>query len=319
MDKDIKINSVKSEIDYLAQEFRDNPNYFDTKFVCEAYQSCGLDVYPNPKSLELISSITKALKDKTAFSVIRIGDGEMNLLALDAYPKTPLINKASAKEIVAMMEDCFILTPLYETILRDLLFSSILQADIIGVLGVYRINPNHNIEDKIKRLLVSKSQRGTSGHIRGVEFMLNMGKAKQLENKIITSAFLYLSILDNLETIFTETSKVFLITKNKKVFLKLQKRYTNIKFIYLQIGNSNKEDLSETPHFLFELYNQLPQDMSDSLTLIGAGVWAEIYAMWIKQKGGVAVDIGSGFDLLNGESTRIFHHRLKEDTLKYKL
>lgn len=106
---------------------------------------------------------------------------------------------------------------------------------------------------------------------------------------------------------------------NKKIYLKLQRHYANIKFIYLQIGNNNREDLSETPDFLFELYNQLPQDMSNSLTLIGAGVWAEIYAMWIKQKGGVAIDIGSGFDLLNGESTRLFHRRLKEDALKYTL
>lgn len=183
MNKNRETENLKREIDYLAQEFRNNPNYFDTKFVCEAYESYGLNVYANPKNLQIISCITKALKDKTPFSVIRIGDGEMNLLTLDAYPQTPFINRASAKEIVTMMEDQFILTPPYETILRDLLFSSILQADIVGVLGVYRINSEHNIEDKIKHLLSSKSQRGQSGHLRGVEFMLNMGKKKQLQTK----------------------------------------------------------------------------------------------------------------------------------------
>ncbi|MEA2047498.1 MAG: hypothetical protein U9O64_03525 [Campylobacterota bacterium] len=319
LNKEKRITDLKSEINCLAQEFRDNPNYFDTEFVCKAYQSYGLDVYPNPKNLEIISVITKALEDKTALSVIRIGDGEMNLLALDAYPKTPLLNRASAQEIIAMMEDSFILTPFYEVILRDLLFASILHADIIGVLGVYRINPNHNIEDKIKHLLLSKSQRGASGHFRGVDFMLNMGKLNKLQNKIISSAFLYLSILDNLETIFSKTSKVFLITKNREIFLKLKKHYLNIEFILIEVGETKAEDLSETPNFLFELYDKLPSNMSGSLTLIGAGVWAEIYAMWIKHKGGVAVDIGSGFDLLDGKITRLFHRRLKEDAHQYKL
>lgn len=50
--------------------------------------------------------------------------------------------------------------------------------------------------------------------------------------------------------------------------------------------------------------------MRGALCLVGAGFWSEIYCAWIKQRGGVAVDIGSGFNLLDGGAPRPIHKAL---------
>jgi hypothetical protein len=41
--------------------------------------------------------------------------------------------------------------------------------------------------------------------------------------------------------------------------------------------------------------------MAGTLCLVGAGMWAELYWTWIRRRGGVAVDIGSGMVLLAGQ------------------
>jgi hypothetical protein len=68
--------------------------------------------------------------------------------------------------------------------------------------------------------------------------------------------------------------------------------------------------LPPSPDFLAEVASQLPQDLRGWCCLIGAGPWAEIYCSWAKQRGGVAVDIGSGFDLLAGTPSRPAHTAL---------
>jgi hypothetical protein len=67
---------------------------------------------------------------------------------------------------------------------------------------------------------------------------------------------------------------------------------------------------ADNPHFLSDVASALPHDLHGCLCLVGAGPWAEIYCAWIKQRGGVAVDIGSGFDLLDGTITRPIHRVL---------
>jgi len=61
---------------------------------------------------------------------------------------------------------------------------------------------------------------------------------------------------------------------------------------------------------LYEVEAQLPEDMSGCLYLIGAGVWTEFHCTLAKQRGGVAIDVGSDFDLLAGVSSRPVHERI---------
>jgi hypothetical protein len=94
----------------------------------------------------------------------------------------------------------------------------------------------------------------------------------------------------------------------------LKIKYPYVDFEYIPVGDT--VDRSNRPTFLFKIFAALPQDMSGCLCLIGAGPWAEIYCTWVKQRGGVALDIGSGFDLLDGKLLRPIHKLLDQGRIK---
>ncbi|HKO39394.1 MAG TPA: hypothetical protein VJU14_13600 [Solirubrobacterales bacterium] len=66
-------------------------------------------------------------------------------------------------------------------------------------------------------------------------------------------------------------------------------------------------DPSDDPHFpsVFEgLRRDIDVRSPGELFLVGAGYLGKIYCGWVKERGGIAIDIGSVFDLWAGEATR---------------
>ena len=59
----------------------------------------------------------------------------------------------------------------------------------------------------------------------------------------------------------------------------------------------------------------LDRSLAGTLVLVGAGPWSEFHCTWVKERGGVAVDFGSGFDLLAGAATRPIHHKIDRGAL----
>lgn len=311
------MNIPQSEFDEFSQSVQSHPEYLDTEYVIDKYRQYGLDSIPDPFGAEIMSPIKQALSTGKPLSVIRIGDGETNLLSYGAYPETPFLNHAVVKQIIAMQKDHFKVDPFWMIILRDLMMGALLQADIIGVIGLWRLDIP-STEDIVQRFL--KDNRGICGHWRAVDFMLSLAGRGVLRNKTLASAHLYFSVVENLQDILLLTDKVFIISNREQVVEKLTKRYPSVDFECIAVGTSTNGSLPDKPDFLFSTHAALPVDMSGSLSLLGAGPWTEIYCAWIKQRGGVAVDIGSGFDLLDGELTRPIHRMLGSDKMrKYSL
>ena len=97
----------------------------------------------------------------------------------------------------------------------------------------------------------------------------------------------------------------------------MRNRYPDSKFQHIATGHSGgagPADGLAAPEFLHDVENQLPEDLQGCLCLVGAGIWSEIYCTWIRQRGGVGVDIGSGFDLLAGKVTRPVHRGVLGET-----
>ncbi len=74
--------------------------------------------------------------------------------------------------------------------------------------------------------------------------------------------------------------------------------------LYLDLSQESK------PHFP-DFYHQLKQDLTvpfpGALFLVGAGLLGKIYCNWIKERGGIAIDIGAVFDTWAGDfKTRPF-------------
>lgn len=124
-------------------------------------------------------------------------------------------------------------------------------------------------------------------------------------------------MLEHLDRIFAAAKSVLLITSYAAASELLKDRFPQKAIETILIGQPRDEQtpLQDAPRFLQSVAEALPDDLSGWCCLVGAGIWAEIYCTWIKQRGGVAVDIGSGFDLLCGETSRPVHRALGLDDL----
>lgn len=152
--------------------------------------------------------------------------------------------------------------------------------------------------------------------------MLKLANKKYFDTKIIASAHLYFSVLKHLNSLLILARKIMIISNRKNIIENLQAKHPELCFDYIEIGinNADSNTLPDKPLFLNKVFLALPENMSGYLCLIGAGIWAEIYCTWVKQRGGVAIDIGSACDLLDGQITRPIHKMIDvEEMQKYKL
>jgi len=306
----------KNEIDFLVNTITSNPEYLNPLFIHNFHKNYTHSQFPDPFSDEVPKLIITAIKSSQPFSVIRIGDGEANLLSYNSHPETPILNFTAANKIISMQQDKFTPTPNNLSNIKSLLHYSIFNADIIGIIGLWRPQ-KRNTADLVSAFY--KDQRGISGHWRAIQHLLDMSYSGYLKNKVLASAHLYFSILDNLQEILDSAKKVLIITNISAVNEKLEDNYST-KVEHISVGHPLSSKRSAKPIFLNAIKSQLPSNMSNYLCLIGAGPWSEIYCTWVKQRGGVAIDIGTGFDLLDGKITRPIHKILNLETHnRYKL
>jgi len=301
------------ERDDFIRSVRSHPEYLDPALLIDRYRDCGLRVDPDPFSTEIIERIERALSAGQPYCVVRIGDGEANLLSYGAYPETPSLNRHVLERFIAMQQDRFKAGSLWRVLLRDLMMGALREADVVGVIGLWRYR-RPEVEEVVR--LFAEDPRGTSGHWRAMEYMLRLADEGLFRNRTVASAHLYFSLVENLHRLVGCTDTVFVISNRKRVTEKLSREYPGVHFEPLLIGAPTTGPLPDEPGFLLSVHERLPAEMSRSLSLVGAGPWAEIYCAWIKQRGGVAVDIGSGLDLLDGEATRPIHERLGRDRVR---
>ena len=302
------MNLPPIELKQILCSIHSHPEYLAPLQLQNSYHSLGLNIIADPFSHDIIDRIKIALKKKIPLSVIRIGDGEANILSFNAYPKTPNLNQYVFKKICSMQQDTFNLNTSTMLCLQEMMFSALLQADIIGIIGLWRAG-NPTIESLEK--MFKNDYRGISGHWRAIDFMLKLAHQNTFHNKILASAHLYFSILKYLPELLSCASEIIIISNRKNILVKLKNKYPKSNFSLIHIGQTNKSQLSNTPDFLEAVQKKLPNNMQGILCLVGAGIWAEIYCSWIKQRGGIAIDIGSGFDLLDGEITRPVHKKIE--------
>ncbi len=306
----------QSEFVSIIKSIRTNPKYGDPEYILSAYRLYGLQVVPDPFSIEIIIPIKQALLAREGLSVIRIGDGEINLMSYGVYETTPNLDHNVIKSILSMQQDTFEANDLWMIILRDLVMGAVAQADIVGVIGLWRPQGAISAEQFIE--LLYNDPRGISGQWRALDYMLYLAKQRFFDHKILASAHLYFSLLEHLDQIIPLAQKVILISDRKHIMEKLTRKYPKVNFEFIWIGIPPDSNIAprNQPDFLRSTFSVLPPDLHGTLGLVGAGPWAEIYCTWIKQRGGVGVDIGTGFDLLDGEVTRPVHKLLGSERVK---
>ena len=300
------------EIELFRRQVESRHEYDDPKQIIDAYRTCGLTVLPGAFNARVAAPILTALREGTPLSVIRIGDGEVSLFAHRAYAGTPGLDRHALAATLSAMEDSFQCSELWMTILRDLFLFAISQSDIVGVKGFGHAEDALAVVPRKDRVLrrLSHDLRGAVGGWRSIDLMIRFAEQGLLSGKLIASAHLYFAVLQNLDEIIAKSTSVVCVTSKANVVAALREKYPDRDFRHIAVGRgrrANRDRITSVPEFLLHVEEQLPDNLQGCLCLVGAGVWSEIYCTWIKRRGGVGVDIGSGFDLLDGRVTRPFH------------
>ena len=153
--------------DFIHSEFKLYPSD-ETRI--RAYRKSGHFVISDPNSDLIVDLILDALKERKPFSVLRIGDGEGNLMTYRKYPGTPRLDQYVAQEIINMQEDSFKASGLSLLLLRDMMNASTMQADILGVRGIW--GAYRTKQEQRKRPLMNaslSSKRTSDGKIRIIQ------------------------------------------------------------------------------------------------------------------------------------------------------
>jgi len=326
----MSMQTPDTEVARVVSAVLARPECLDPRAVADIYRRQGLLVIPDPSATAISEQVIRALQSQQPLSAIRIGDGEANLLTHNTYA-TPKLNAEVGKLILSMQSDNLEATDKWLKRLSRLMHLSILEADIVGVRGLW-ISKGDPLKKQDETAYCEQIQtagpaelRGLTGVWRATDYLLQLGQQGALQNKLICSAHFYLSILANLEQILAQTSCVYLITERSDLLALFTNRFANVAFKLIPVGSLRPAQPSSLDRvrklsFLGSTFRQIPRNMAGTLCLVGAGVWAELYCTWIRRRGGVAVDIGSGMDLLAGQCSRPVHYNwgLHED-LRYSL
>jgi hypothetical protein len=303
--------NLDADLARLADELQQNRHVFDLEWFRSSLGRNGHKVVANPAANDLIYLIEQALNERRPYSVIRLGDGEANLITYaGAQSTTPDLDWRVAAQIIELQADRFVPSPDLLLALRSSLKLSVLAANIVGVLGLWTRIPM--LVDTVLTKLPS-DPRGISGQIRGRYLALELPDLLP-QSTVLASAHLYVGILLNLDRLLTAAKRVVCITGRDAAVAKLRSRHPDIVVDHVAVGSDPicDENVPSTPEFLNRVRDALPGDAQGVLHLVGSGPWSEIYCHWIKQRGGVSVDLGSGFDLLAGMSTRPIHRYIPD-------
>jgi hypothetical protein len=300
-----------AEIELFIQYFRDCPDYFDTTYVREAYAQSGLIAECDPFGERLLEPVKSAIRNKKPFSAVRVGDGEANIMAFGKYHGTPCLDRHAFEESIMVQKDAFEVSGNSMTVLAETMWNAVADADMVGVLGLWRWHSREEfgLDDAIKCL--ESDYRGMVGHLRGIDIMLGWAREGLLRSKAVAPAHLYFSVVRHLQDLIEKATTVVCITDRVIVVEAMKTLFPDHEINLIEVGR--QESLKKSPSFLGSVEKSLPGDMRGIVCLVGAGVWAEIYCGMVKDRGGVAIDVGSGFDLMAGTKSRPVHHGISSE------
>ncbi len=293
-------HELEVEVDRVRSAVIGHPEYLDQGWVAKAYARCGVNVEPGRWKAHT-ARIAETLRERLPMSVIRIGDGEVHLLQHSDH--TPNLDAYLLRRVVDTHLDTFRLSEAWESRLKDLMRQSIASADVVGVRGI-DVGPRRDVTDVLS--VISKDLRGGVGMFRSIHTMLGLARQGALSGKVVASAHLYFGVLQCLADLVEPARAVVCITSRAAVAEAIARRYCK-PVVLIETGRFRG---GAEPEFLEHVKHRLQTDLRGVLCLVGAGVWSEFYCHWARERGAVAVDIGSGFDLLAGEQTRPIHRRL---------
>lgn len=280
-------------------------DFSDLYFIQEKFSQVYLNTYMQfADALEVASEIRKRILSGTPTSMIRLGDGEGMLLGAVMSR-----NKVDARKIQRLWWGNEILSDNDIEIFVSSLEDAMASADILGIPGWNRVIRDLN---GFRGVLRNESARGII-HVHEAVRKVAQSNMDTLSRQIITSAHLPMDLnyWNLFDFIFSDVTSCTIITSHSGMPAILSERYgfREVKVIrlsgeYAYLNESEKSNYRPPfPERHNEVMQALDQDV-EGLYLVAAGVLGKTYCHTIKERGGIALDIGALVDYWLGFRTR---------------
>jgi hypothetical protein len=276
--------------------------------------------FPNPSSflsdaLEVAVRIIDAAEAKRPLSLIRLGDGEGNFLPYRSELEAFHLSDRVETQYTWWGEDAP--APSDVESLQQLLWQAIRSADIVGIpdLGrVCRTMLNYPIRASYDGGRNADGGRSARGLLASIEAATSGNSTISSTAAVLTSCHVHqsLSFWGLWDLLFARFGTMSLISCHANLPKVLVDRYgVDIERAYL-IPPERKyagafdqtHDGRHYPDVFEELRIKLSCVKPGQVFLVGAGMLGKIYCTWVKQAGGIAIDIGSAADFWCGHQTR---------------
>ncbi len=262
--------------------------------------------------------IIDCIRDEIPLSLVRIGDGEGNALAV-AGPQVGALHVKTFKAKflgmtgASLREDEAIA---FCTTMKDVLVS----ADIIGFRSVDRIRINKELD-----VIRSDIERGeivpAIGMLYAREFLRGMLARGELRSKTLTSAWIHLALMPHLAEIMEAAKSVVVITGRSTLKRPFESRLGGRLRAFISVPPERVRFALRNPsHYRSafpRILDALNTDLRGTLVLVGAGLFGKAYCAAAKKSGAIALDLGSVFDILAGVPTRHIHAQFDIEKLRW--
>ncbi|MGA0545824.1 hypothetical protein ACO2Q1_11155 [Brevundimonas sp. VNH65] len=261
----------------------------------------------SPAGCELASSeIRAAIEGARPFSLVRIGDGEGNVLAADD-PDFPELSRSCAGEIMRMMFGYGAILPTSVMRVRQGLIEAIQEADILGVSDSHRLDL---MEARLAQPETISDLRGLHGSAESIVRVKNILLAARDNRVLAVTNHIHRFLASDYATILSELDYIAYVAPYD-LDAALSRRFGAPQVIGFRIPNQASNWIGVADRWYGSRFEQLIQDMrvpeGRGVFLVGAGLLGKAICTAVKRKGGVALDIGSMIDVWAGHSVRRYH------------
>jgi hypothetical protein len=251
---------------------------------------------------------SRALAHRSAFMMIRIGDGEANLLRLAEYGASFEMKWVDA---LFQLHDNQTLSIGESRAIAGEMLEAIAAADVVGLrpLCPAPIDQHFNA---VSQTIDSGDIRGALGMIGAFTHADRAVRYGEFRHAVITSAWVHLTLLEHLDRLLDAAERVIVITGREELAPLFARKLGNRLAAFLAIPLQASDQASPQRDFHYprryrQVIEALRSDLRGTLVLVGAGIFGKRYCAVARESGAVALDMGSAFDILAGKRTRPVH------------
>jgi hypothetical protein len=261
----------------------------------------------------LALSLLSIIDGRRPASVIRLGDGEGNILAIGST-EFPTVYAFAIRRIMSLMFGRTNFTVDQMEGLRVGMERAISEADVIGVPSKQRIMTCYRGAEALTfgERVDSIDVRGVVGSLDAVRLahraLMKAGRALN----VLTDCYVHRDLLPFYAKLLRKLPFVGVIScygdLGPAIFNSFGVKAVQVYAIPPQAVNiGGQPDCEHYPGRFHELMSSLQVPVEGTVFLVAAGIVGKLYCARIKELGGIAIDIGSVADVWMGQRSRPYH------------